>query len=91
MHLLFMRKNKTVSANLKNDKVLVMFEKNLKTFCSINNVDVQSILPAGKTMKDIVTDILVETKLGDSRAAKMELEEFLLLLDAFHQRHVHFR
>ena len=90
MHLLFTRKNKTIAANLKNDKVLDMLEKNMNTYCSIHSISPQSILQ-GRTMKDLVGRVLEETQLHEARAAKMELVQFLQLLDAFHQKHIHFR
>ena len=90
MHLLFMRKNKTIAANLRNDKVLDMLERNLKTYCSIHSILPETILD-GKTMKELVTEIIASVQLSDARAAKMELVQFLQLLDAFHQKHIHFK
>lgn len=86
-----MRKNKTINANLRNDKVLALMESNMRTYCSLHEIDVATLLPEGTQMKDVVTGILEQTKLGECRASKMELEEFLVLLEAFHKCHIHFK
>jgi 18S rRNA (adenine1779-N6/adenine1780-N6)-dimethyltransferase len=90
MHLLFTRKNRTLAANLKNDKVLDILEHNMKTYCSLHSLAPASILQ-GKSMKELVGDILDAVHLASARASKMELVQFLQLLDAFHQKHIHFR
>lgn len=87
MHILFQRKNKTIAANLKNDKVCDLLLANYKTFCSL-----KSMTPTPDIdMKAIVGSILEETRLVDARAAKMDIDDFLRLLDGFHQKGIHFK
>ncbi len=84
VQLLFQRKNKTIGAILKQDNVLAMLGKN---YMAITNNGDQEELPP---MKQWVQEILAETNLVDARASKMDIPDFLRLLDAFHQRNVHF-
>jgi 18S rRNA (adenine1779-N6/adenine1780-N6)-dimethyltransferase len=90
MHLLFMRKNKTIRSILKEDKVLSLLERNLQTYCAIQNIPIDNVLAPPKTMKSLVNEILDRVGLAEYRAAKMDLTQFLTLLDAFHQQHIHF-
>lgn len=72
IRILFLRKNKHVSANFKTTSVLEMLEKNYKTFCSVNGVEMMDF-----DVKERVMQILESTGLAESRAAKMDIDDFL--------------
>jgi 18S rRNA (adenine1779-N6/adenine1780-N6)-dimethyltransferase len=86
VRLCFARKNKTLGAALKQKGVLSLMEKNHKTYCALNDR-----APHQGDFKQLVHAILTECGLSDRRAAKMEQDDFLRLLVAFHKHHVHFR
>lgn len=87
VRILFLRKNKTVVANFKTKSVLDMLEKNYKTYCSLHGVDMMEPL----NVKDMVEKILQQTELGDKRASKMDIDDYLKLLLAFNEAGFHFR
>jgi 18S rRNA (adenine1779-N6/adenine1780-N6)-dimethyltransferase len=85
LRILFVRKNKTLAANFKTTSVLSMLESNYKTYCALNGLMVDDV-----DMKEMVMKVLEETNLGQERAAKMDIDDFLRLLNAFHQVNIHF-
>ncbi|PJF17472.1 rRNA adenine N(6)-methyltransferase [Paramicrosporidium saccamoebae] len=87
VRVLFLRKNKTVGANFKTTSVLDMLEKNYRTYCSMNNVALMDPFD----VKGKVLEILQATGLSDSRASKMDLDDYLRLLVAFNEAGFHFR
>lgn len=87
VRVLFLRKNKTIGANFKTVSVLDMLEKNYRTWCSLNGVQVMEPLD----MKDKVLKILGETQLTEARASKMDVDDYLRLLLAFNEAGIHFR
>lgn len=93
MHLLFQRKNKTIGSILKHEKVCDLLESNYKTFCSVMRDDQRMHVEyfEGKVpIKQWIQKILESTGLKESRASKMDITDFLKLLDAFHQKGIHF-
>lgn len=86
IRILFMRKNKTVSANFKTTAVLEMLEKNYKTFCSLNNVQVMEPFDC----KARIMEIVESTGQAENRAAKMDIDDFLKILLAFNEQGFHF-
>jgi 18S rRNA (adenine1779-N6/adenine1780-N6)-dimethyltransferase len=72
IRILFLRKNKTCSANFKTTSVLEMLEKNYKTWCSVNGVEMMDF-----DVKEKVMQILDSTGLAENRAAKMDIDDFL--------------
>jgi 18S rRNA (adenine1779-N6/adenine1780-N6)-dimethyltransferase len=79
LRILFLRKNKTVSANFKTDSVLKMLEHNYKTYCSLTGKDV----PMDFDVKQTVMNVVDNSGFAQSRAAKMDNHDFLKLLSAF--------
>ncbi|KAI8923829.1 S-adenosyl-L-methionine-dependent methyltransferase [Entophlyctis helioformis] len=79
LRILFGRKNKTVSANFKVTSVLDMLEHNYKTYCSLTAQDV----PMDFDVKKAVMDVLEASGMAESRAAKMDNDDFLKLLSMF--------
>lgn len=87
LRILFLRKNKTVGANFKTTSVLDMLEKNYRTWCSLNAVELMEPFDIkGKAMR-----ILEDTQLAEARASKMDIDDYLRLLVAFNEAGIHFR
>ncbi len=86
VRILFLRKNKIVAANFKTTAVMNMLEKNYKTWCSVNGVQMTEPFD----VKERVLQILESTGLAESRAAKMDIDDFLKLLVAFNEAGFHF-
>lgn len=85
--ILFTRRNKTVRANFQAKGVKEMLEANYKTWLATQ--------PSAPMEQDIDIDkmleaILEETGTTENRAAKMDVDEFLTLLDCFHKHGIHF-
>ncbi|ESX02238.1 hypothetical protein KL918_003783 [Ogataea parapolymorpha] len=91
----FNRKNKTLNATFRNNKILEILENNYKTFLSILSEQRGEMMVDAKTdfsavVKENVTKVLAETGFGERRPAKMDQTDFLKLLYAFHQVGIHF-
>ncbi|KAG8993687.1 Dimethyladenosine transferase [Tulasnella sp. JGI-2019a] len=84
--ILFSRRNKCCHANFGAKGVLEMMEVNWKTWCA------QKEMVTDETVdfKAIVNNILTETGFFDMRPAKMDIDDLLKLLDAFHEKGIHF-
>jgi len=86
--ILFSRRNKTVRASFFGAKgVVEMLEKNYKTWRSETG-QTPSVQPVN--MKDMIETILSETGYAENRAAKMDINDLLKLLSAFHDKGIHF-
>ncbi|KAH8993579.1 rRNA adenine dimethylase [Lactarius hatsudake] len=83
--IIFSRRNKTVHANFQAKGVAEILEKNWKTWCSEQDKVIEDI-----KMKQKIESILEETGHSDTRAAKMDLNDILRLLSAFHDSGIHF-
>ncbi|KAI0656241.1 rRNA adenine dimethylase [Cubamyces menziesii] len=84
--IVFGRRNKTVHANFLAKGVMEMLESNWKTWASVNNVMIED----GTDFKKKVEQVLEETGFAESRAAKMDINDLLKLLSAFHDVGIHF-
>uniref|UniRef100_A0A1B6CFY7 rRNA adenine N(6)-methyltransferase n=1 Tax=Clastoptera arizonana TaxID=38151 RepID=A0A1B6CFY7_9HEMI len=82
----FTRKNKTLSSVFKQSAVLCNLEKNFKIHCSLTN----QILPESFDMKNKVEDILTNCSSAEKRARTMDIDDFLILLQAFNAEGIHF-
>lgn len=91
LRIVFVRKNRTISAGFKSTTVMDILEKNYKTFLAMNN---EMVDDTKGSMHDVVKEkidtVLKETDLGDKRAGKCDQNDFLRLLYAFHQVGIHF-
>jgi len=85
VRLCFSRKHKTLRSVFTNKNVLDMLEKNYKTFCALKNKPVDP-----RPVKDRIIALLEEAKLHDKRAAKMDQDDFLRLLELFNAHDFHF-
>lgn len=86
VRICFCRKNKTLAANFKTQSVLSMLESNYRTLQSQNG----QLMDADFDIKKVVLDVLESVQMSEARAAKMSIDHFLKLLDAFHRHGIHF-
>ncbi|GME77389.1 unnamed protein product [Ambrosiozyma monospora] len=91
----FNRKNKTLNAIFKNSKTLEILETNYKAFLAYlseqrGEMMVDNAADYAKIVKEKVEQVMNETGYGDKRAAKLNQNDFLKLLLAFHQTGIHF-
>ena len=86
VRIVFVRKNKTVSANFGSKAVLDMIEKNYRTQCSLDG----TLLDEGFDIKDKVMKLLEESGFGEKRARVMDMDDFLALLNVFNSNGIHF-
>jgi len=84
--VIFSRRNKTVHGNFQARGVAEMLEKNWRTWHSEQNKESEKNVK----MKQKIEDILEEAGYRESRAAKMDLNDILKLLLAFHDSGIHF-
>ncbi|KAG9047194.1 Dimethyladenosine transferase [Tulasnella sp. UAMH 9824] len=84
--ILFSRPNKSCHASFGHKGVLEMMEANWKTWCSAKN----EIIDDSVDFKTKVNNILTETGFYETRPAKMDIDDLLKLLEAFHNVGIHF-
>ncbi|EPZ36372.1 rRNA adenine dimethylase [Rozella allomycis CSF55] len=87
LRICFMRKNKTLAANFKTQSVLDMLERNYKTYCALNDICLMDAF----NIKELVQQVLEEAGFAESRAAKMDIHDYMKLLVTFHEKGLHFR
>lgn len=87
LRIVFVRKNKTLGACFKNKKLLTLLEKNYRAYCSLKEKEV----PVDLNMGALVEDILKKCEYGDKRARSMDMDDFLIVLEAFNSNGVHFQ
>ncbi|AAS51253.1 ACR026Wp [Eremothecium gossypii ATCC 10895] len=92
LRIVFVRKNRTISAGFKSTAVLEIMEKNYKAYLATTNDamvdDAKGSL--AEQVKQKIETVLAETGLSDKRAGKCDQTDFLKLLYAFHQVGLHF-
>ena len=71
----FNRKNKTLRSVFTTKFVLQTLEDNLRTVFSLQNKPVPDPFP---NIKDVIVQCLERTNFNDKRAAKLDLDDFLL-------------
>ncbi|KAL1939012.1 hypothetical protein VTO73DRAFT_11165 [Trametes versicolor] len=84
--IIFGRRNKHIHANFQAKGVLEMLESNWKTWASVNDVMIEDDF----NFKEKVDQVLLDTGFSESRAAKMDINDLLKLLSAFHDAGIHF-
>ena len=91
LRIVFVRKNRMISAGFKSSTVLEILEKNYKTYLAMNNEMVDDTQGSMlEVVKEKIATVLKETGLADKRAGKCDQTDFLKLLYAFHQVGIHF-
>lgn len=86
LRILFVRKNKTISASFKHSGVFDLMEKNYKTYCSLKNIE----LPKDFNIKNKIGEILEKGNFSDKRPRNMDIDDFLLLMHEFNSNGLHF-
>ncbi|KAJ2448163.1 Dimethyladenosine transferase [Coemansia sp. RSA 2424] len=86
LRIAFSRRNKTLAASFKSTATMQMLESNYKTFCASNEV----MMEEGFDIKQKVLGVLDKLGFSETRAAKMDIDDFLKLLAAFHDADIHF-
>ena len=84
--LCFTRKNKTLGSIFKQNKVLAVIEENYRRLAELNGEEVDANLD----MKTLVLGVLESIGFEKRRAAKMDIDDFLRLLDAFTSAKIRF-
>eukprot|EP00928_Gymnodinium_smaydae_P054612 TRINITY_DN38356_c0_g1_i1.p2 TRINITY_DN38356_c0_g1~~TRINITY_DN38356_c0_g1_i1.p2 ORF type:complete len:352 (+),score=96.00 TRINITY_DN38356_c0_g1_i1:59-1114(+) len=85
MRICFGRKNKTLRSSFTMTHTLKTLEENYKTWCVLSGSK-----PANKPIKELVTEVLAELGLEQTRAIKIDLDVFFKLLLEFNKRGIHF-
>eukprot|EP00466_Bigelowiella_natans_P009147 jgi/Bigna1/37833/e_gw1.22.61.1 len=85
VRLCFSRKNKTLGGIFTNKKVTALLQKNYDVYCALNDMEKKDI-----NVKDVVKQTLQEVKMSDKRSAKLSQDDFLLLLETFNKKGLHF-
>ncbi|GAA5875747.1 hypothetical protein JCM3774_006446 [Rhodotorula dairenensis] len=84
--IVFSRKNKVLRANFQAKGVAQILEANHKAWCAQN----EKLVEDDFDMSKLIDQILVESGFAESRASKMDVDDFLKLLTVFHKHGVHF-
>ncbi|KII84043.1 hypothetical protein PLICRDRAFT_147270 [Plicaturopsis crispa FD-325 SS-3] len=84
--IVFSRRNKTIHGNFMAKGVIEMLEKNWRTWCAERDQMIEDDV----NMKAKIEAVIEETGNTDTRAAKMDVNDLLKLLSAFHDIGVHF-
>jgi len=84
--IIFSRPNKTIRGNFQAKGVMKMLEQNRSTCLSLQNKPIDD----ERSISTIVDNLLEELGHTESRAAKMDIDDLLKLLSAFHEASIHF-
>ncbi|WFD31544.1 18S rRNA (adenine(1779)-N(6)/adenine(1780)-N(6))-dimethyltransferase [Malassezia sp. CBS 17886] len=85
--IVFSRRNKQLRACFFGARgVVEMLEANWKTWCAENHVTINPSVP----FQDKVDGVLKRLDMGECRAAKLDVDDLLALLSAFHDEGIHF-
>jgi 18S rRNA (adenine1779-N6/adenine1780-N6)-dimethyltransferase len=86
LRLCFTRKNKTLGAIFRQDSVAKLLEDNYKTYCSLNNIEIEESF----SIKEKINEILEVIEFSEKRSRTMDIDDFLLLLNEFNKNGLHF-
>ncbi|KAF5329432.1 hypothetical protein D9619_008994 [Psilocybe cf. subviscida] len=84
--IIFSRPNKTVRANFQAKGVMKMLEQNRKTWLALQDMPVDD----DRSINTIVDEVLAELEQTENRASKMDIDDLLKMLSAFHEVGIHF-
>eukprot|EP01132_Coremiostelium_polycephalum_P003836 gene3836-4779_t len=89
VRLCFSRKNKTLSGIFRVSSVIETLNQNYKTYCALEGkMDTDG---SDDQMKDKIIKVLESNEFLDLRSAKMDINDFLKLLNCFHAEGIHFK
>lgn len=86
IRLAFNRKNKKLHSVLTTKTVLELLDKNYRTVSSLKGL----LVDEGFDAKKAVEAVLTETGFGDCRSSKLDIDDFLSLLNAMNKAGIHF-
>jgi 18S rRNA (adenine1779-N6/adenine1780-N6)-dimethyltransferase len=86
IRILFNRKNKTLRSVLTTTSVLDLIEKNYKTIASLKSMQLDSEWKA----QEAVEQVLDKLEYRESRASKLNLDDFLKILTEMNANGIHF-
>jgi len=86
VRIAFLRKNKTLAAAFKLSKIVALLEKNYRVHCSVQDIPLEKDFD----MKALLEKTLVDIGYDKKRARSMDVDDFLVLLEAFNSKGIHF-
>jgi len=102
VRLLFNRKNKTLRSVLLTKPTIKMLEENRRTHLSLTRIaskgkdnsdvemDQDDEETSGKSIEQIIEEVVGKEKWAGKRSSKLDLDDFLSLLADFNSRGIHF-
>ncbi|KIM72913.1 hypothetical protein PILCRDRAFT_829514 [Piloderma croceum F 1598] len=84
--IIFSRPNKTIRANFQAKGIAKMIEQNRRTWLATQSKAIEE----DTDIMALVNDVLNEVEYAESRAAKIDIDDILKLLLAFHEAGIHF-
>ena len=84
--IVFIRKNRTLTALFKSKSVIELLTKNYKIYCSLNEI----MVPDNFDIKEKISEIFKECEFEDTRARTMSNDQLLKLLERFNANGIHF-
>jgi len=84
--IIFSRPNKTIRANFQAKGILKMIERNRRTWLATQSTAIEE----DTDITALINDVLNEVEYAESRAAKIDIDDILKLLLAFHEVGIHF-
>eukprot|EP01084_Bolivina_argentea_P148739 259983_1 len=96
VRLIFNRKHKTLRGVLNTKPTIKMLQDNYKTVMALKNLNrtengaMDVVDEKNIDMKEILEEILADERFKDRRAAQMDLNDILELLESFNKRGLHF-
>jgi len=91
VRLCFNRKNKTLSAIFRSKALLRLLQENLRTQRALaGGTDAADAMDAELDVGALIEEVLMSTGFSEQRAAKMDIDDFLLLLSKFNEAGLHF-
>ncbi|XP_048360617.1 probable dimethyladenosine transferase [Sphaerodactylus townsendi] len=86
LRIVFVRKNKTLSAVFNSNAVKRLLEQNYQIHCSQNNLEI----PKDFSIGNLIQCILHDTGYSEKRARVMDIDDFIRLLHGFNEQGIHF-
>ncbi|RDB15093.1 Dimethyladenosine transferase [Hypsizygus marmoreus] len=83
--IIFSRPNKTIRGNFQAKGVMKMLEQNRRTWLAAQDMMVDDV-----SISSLVDKVLEEVECTENRASKMDVDDLLKLLAAFHEVGIHF-
>nr|XP_056705007.1 probable dimethyladenosine transferase [Euleptes europaea] len=86
LRIVFVRKNKTLSAVFNSNAVKRLLEQNYQIHCSQNNLKI----PEDFSIGNLIQGVLRDTGYSEKRARVMDIDDFIRVLHGFNAEGIHF-